>query len=482
MYKYKKKINTIMTMDYSSSNQGFWKITDLTKNIDTLYGNSYDSDEEFNNDYQGIFHLHPNKAYWVNISDISNSTRPRYLKDTLVLKDSKVTMHSYTHFSNTFTKGISTTQNHIDHRLNIKFRDDINFINTNKEGKDYYNVVAIIKGKRYYLRRNGNYFSLNINDNDMPLKEKILNNNQIQEKDEAIILEAYDGTGLALKEANNKTHFKIKFFKPSIATFTWSSENDLIIDENNQRDIDNNISTLEIYTNSVSDIRVKRDRYLLSENNLSINKDNLLKWEYDNNTSLYGGLSALRAIIKKQDSSKQVSFYSDIRAFLYAPLKRGHTLKANTTNRIGNIPYSYIQNKVLNKNNGVQLNYLNNDNDIINISMAYYPQGKEGVKSLEGTGFGASRTMFLRVNTGVTNTDAIASISYIPEYAGSIFYIHFNGKLYQGRFANNGNFSNDSSAYNLESVTINVDTFINGSISQADGNGGRFIEGSKQGI
>ena len=114
--------------------------------------------------------------------------------------------------------------------------------------------------------------------------------------------------------------------------------------------------------------------------------------------------------------------------------------------------------------------------------MAYYPQGDEGVKSLEGTGFGASRTMFLRVDTGVTNQDAIASISYIPEYVGSIFYIYFDGKLYQGRFVNNSNFSNDSNAYNLEDVSINVDTFTNGSVTQADGNGGRFVEGSGQGI
>lgn len=468
-YEKGKKINSIMTLEYSSTNQGFWKMTDLTKDIDTLYGNSYDSNEEYNNDYQGIFHLYSNKSYWVNIGDVSSASRKlKDIKDALSLKDSEVTMQSYTKFSNTFNKGISITQNHINHRLNIKFDANKNFI----LDADYYNVVAIIKGIRYYLKRNGNYFSLDINDNTMPLKEKSIN-----EKDEPIILEAYDGTGVALKESSNTAHFKIKYFKPSIPSFTWNMENDLILDDRNQRDVDNNISKLELYVQNVSDIASIRERFLLTENNISKNKDDFLKWNYDNNTSLYGGLTAIRAIIKKFDNTKKISFYSDIKAVLYAPLKRGHTLEANTTNRTSSLPYSYISNKKLTKNNGVQLTYISNP-DIDNISMAYYPQGRtEGLKSLEGTAFGASQTMFLRVNSGATNQDAIASIKYLPEYINSIFYISFNNKLYQGRFANDDRYSNDGNAYNLEGEIISADTFSNGTASQANDSEGRVVKG-----
>lgn len=205
-----------------------------------------------------------------------------------------------------------------------------------------------------------------------------------------------------------------------------------------------------------------------------------MKWNYDTNISLRGGLTSLRAVIKKQNKTKKVSFYSDVRAILYAPLKKGHILEANATNKKAFLPYSYLSNKRLQTDNGVQLSYISSD--IKKISMAYYPQGrKEGLKSLQATAFGESGTMFLRVNTGATNKDVIASITYIPEYANSIFYISFNGRLFQGRFADSNSFDTDGNAYNLEGSTISVDTFTNGTALQADTTRGMFIEGG-QGI
>jgi len=69
-----KRIESMITMDVSMSLKTYWKATDLTKDPGEWYGNTYnaDEDEDFDNDYQGIFSLDSHKAYWVKLSPKSN--------------------------------------------------------------------------------------------------------------------------------------------------------------------------------------------------------------------------------------------------------------------------------------------------------------------------------------------------------------------------------------------------------------------------
>jgi hypothetical protein len=266
---------------------------------------------------------------------------------------------------------------------------------------------------------------------------------------------------------------------------SWSKEGKLIISNMNDN------AKPELYANSVSDIEAERDKKRLMVNDLSNKGIKSLGWEFNENAALHGGLTPIRVVSKSEDG-----FYSDMKAILYAPLDKGHVLMADMDNPQATLPFSYLQNqyltrrdpnKVVNEaegitnfpkftkdangkhngvNGGIQLNIIT---EVIkgkgildeNIKMAYYPEGEtEGAKGLEGTGFGGSRVMYLRVNTGATGREAIASITYLPGYEGKMFYISFNGKLYQGRFANNDNFSNDGSAYNLEGAELMPNTFI----------------------
>lgn len=64
-----KEIKTILSSHESSVNQQYWRMIDFRKDVNMLYGYSYDSDDV--NENEGIFHLYSNKGYWVNIEDIS---------------------------------------------------------------------------------------------------------------------------------------------------------------------------------------------------------------------------------------------------------------------------------------------------------------------------------------------------------------------------------------------------------------------------
>ncbi len=487
---YGREINSVLTMDYSSANEGsgeaYWRNTDLTKNIDTLYGNAFntDNDKDFNNDYQGIFRIQPNKAYWVNLGKAETITK-QTIKDIINVATSGVTHQAKVHLSNTFSdKLIATTQNHINNQLNVKFSSLVN------GNSAYYNVVAIVAGKRYYLKRKGNIFSLGINDNEMAIKAGTYNN-----KKTPIFLEVYDGEGSKVVEKDaTKNQFNVVFYKPTTPMITWNDKGYL------QATTTDDKTAIELYASPVSDIEAERDKKRLKSTDLSESNITQLEWNFDANVSLKGGLTPIRIIAK----STEYGFYSDMKSILYAPINKGHVLTANLANPKAIVPFSYLQGQYLTRrvpnkkydhgngvtknypefdgtkekyngvNGGVQLNIIKSSVDITgitsankNIKIAYYPDGEtEGAKSLTGTGFGGSRVMYLRVNTGATNTNVIASITYLPGYENKIFYISFNGKLYQGRFASTDAHSNDGNAYNLEGGDIKPSSFIN-SPSQA---------------
>jgi len=186
--KYGKEIVNISVQKFSHDNLSYYDFLDLTKNPDDWYGNTYESDDDlnFDNDYQGIFHIFANQNYCVKIRDkapLPSSTKA-------ISSDSSITYSARPTFNNTLKDGEGVTQNHISSKLNIKF--DKLFINP--LANDYYNVVAILGGTRYYLRDNGQYFSLDIDDLDMGLISKAPD-----EADDPIFINAYDGSGNILK-------------------------------------------------------------------------------------------------------------------------------------------------------------------------------------------------------------------------------------------------------------------------------------------
>jgi len=471
MYQAKKKITTIMTHSYSDNDKPYWEITDLTKNPSTLYGNAYDKNKNYDNDYQSIFHIQPNKGYWVNLkpADVNNKTL-----DDVILPESKITTKVYTHFSDTFNSGFAITQNHINNKLQIKFDPSfINPLNTH-----YYNVIAIIEGQRYYLKSNGAFFQLSINDNEMGLVEKTGN----EKRTIPIFLEVYDGTGKVLLEKDiTKNKFNISFYKPSTPSFSWDLKKGKLILDN--KGSNSNNDSIETYTAAISDVASERAKVIQKPEDKNL-------WIEDSNTSMWGGLGSLQGVSKTKEG-----FYSNTVAFINAPLYYGHTLEATPAKPLGATPYSYIQKQTMTKvdpviinnpiknkkayptfnktngaNSGVSIRLSKTGAKVSTIRMVYYPESGakgEGLRPLS-LSLSGNKLMYIRVNTGGTGKKAIARIEYTTSYINQIFYIYFDKRLYQGRFSSSDNFDNDRTPYNLEgAVTVGVNN-INIPGSQAD--------------
>jgi len=449
--KYGKEIINISVQRFSHDNISYYDFLDLTKDPSDWYGNTYNTSEKskFNNDFQGIFHIYPNTNYWIRLKD--KVTIPAVTK--AMSSTSSIVYTAKPSFNNKVTKGISVTQNHIKHSLNIKF--DSSFINP--LARDYYNVVAIIGGIKYYLRDNGSYFTLNIDDMDMNLVAK-----DPSQADDAIFINAYDGAGNILKEeGTKKSKFSIYFRKPPVPEISFDATSGQIVVANKKGYI------VEKYTSFISDIASKRNNSMVKELNSS-----KFGWKASGDKDTYGQVIPLRVVLK----DAKYPLYSDIKTILYAPLYEGHILKVTSKDKVARVPYSFSQKQMLTNqdagstsfakyngingvDNGVQLSMQEGASNK-DVSLYYYPEGAESQRRI--TQFGGTRTMYISLKEDKsTDSKAIASITYLPSYENKIFYLYFNNNLYQGRFQGNDNFNNDSSTYNMSDTTLSIDKTIN---------------------
>ena len=452
--EYGKEILSISTQRFSHDNIAYYDFIDVTKDPEDWYGNSYDSRSanDFDNDYQGIFHIFPNHNYWVRIQDKQNLGI-----DTSISSDSTITVTARSSFNNTLEDGKGVTQNHIAHTLNIKFNDG--FIDP--LNNDYYNVVAIIEGIRFYLRENGDFFTLSINDAEISLTAK-----EDGAADDSIFINAYDGVGNILsQEELDASTYSIYFQKPPTPEISWDGITGGMQIDN----ISANNKTYErkMFTAFISDIDSERSSDEVAEFN-----DSSLGWMASEDEEDYGQLRAIRLTLKDPD----YDLYSDVKAVLYAPLNQGHVLRVSRNVQVAQVPYSYSQGQYLTNqeagstefdayngsngvNNGIQMTMLEGATNR-DLYLAYYPEGAESQRRI--TQFGGSRTMYLSIlNDDSTNEDAVVEITYLTVYEGKMFYVYFNGVLYQGRFQGNDTFNNDSSAYNMSSSILTVDAIVN---------------------
>ena len=137
-----KEIESITTADLTDGGEVVWHITDVTKEPNEWYGNTYNEDKGFDSDNQGVFTINSNKAYWVKLKNKDKMT-------TTLSADSKLVQESVPHFDNSVKSTndpIAPVSNSINHRLVIGFND--NFINP--IANSFYSVIAIIDGKKYY--------------------------------------------------------------------------------------------------------------------------------------------------------------------------------------------------------------------------------------------------------------------------------------------------------------------------------------------
>jgi len=405
--------------------------------------------EDFDNDYQGIFSLDSHKAYWVKLSPKSNITGS-------ITNDSTLTQNVTPHFDNAVTDidlPIATTRNDIDHRLvvylNTTFLDPLN--------TTFYDVSAIIDGTRYPMRSSGSNFQLEIRNKEMNLIERPSGGDSYP-----IIIEAYDGLGNIFKENINNARFKIDYSKPPTPSIRWNEIAEPEIINASNYDV-------EAYATYISDLESQRESDKLEYNlsNYISEYTTTLGWEKSSDTTDDDGIPIILKVVSKD---RDTSMYSDALTILYAPLRFGHVLEVNETDvdHVDTIPYSFIQKGMLNKtdrsgnrvniNGGIQLNKqqaaIANNN--ARVAMVYYPAGGENKEAFnEISRFGGSYTMFLQVTS--SDSAPIASITYIPEYAGSRFYIEYENNLYIGEFAPDDMYGSDSSAYTLTDDNTNMD-------------------------
>jgi len=436
-----KKIESILTLKYTNNFEPYWLMSDLTNDPDKWYGNSYKAElgKGYNSDSQSILRLEKNQGYWVKLATFKK------VPIKLNKKNSGIAKLNIVHFDGDVLKAdnpISLTSNHIDHTLVLEFE------NASIETSAYYDVSAIIQGKRYQLRRVGKKFQLRINDIYLDLKPSGANSKGIP-----IIIEAYDYLGNFMDKADS-TYYTIPFSKPATPGLSWSFNGEMIV---TNRSLNDKVS---FYVNYISDVASDRNKNYVdvNESNLSGHSD-LLGWKQDKLDD-YGKIRILRAVAERQGS------YSNVRSVMYAPLKFGHILEANTTDIFESSPYSFFKKSFLTENgrltnNGVQIKRLTQAvEDNKTIKMVYYPAGgptMEGKKKLSA--FGGQYTMFFKLQS--SDPSPLASITFISEYSDKLFYIDYNSKLYQGRFAKDDRFNSDSKAYILTGNSkINVDGII----------------------
>ena len=117
----------------------------------------------------------------------------------------KALVYEMHHFDNSVVDiddPISNTSNDLNSKLTIFF--DTNFLNPLTNA--FYDVVALIDGKRYHLRNSGSNFQLNIRNKEMNLLER-----EAGEGKYPIIIEANDGLGNSFKETPSNNKFNINY-------------------------------------------------------------------------------------------------------------------------------------------------------------------------------------------------------------------------------------------------------------------------------
>ena len=442
-----KEMESIMTADITDANEILWKHTDLSKDPDKWYGNTYNTDKQFDQDNQEVFTISSNKAYWVKLRD-----KPQ--RATTLNADSKLIQESTPHFDNSVpstNNPISPVSNLIKGKLVIGFNNS--FIDPLSNA--FYNVIAIIDGKKYYLRAVGNDFQLDISSKDMLLAQK-----KAGEQGYPILIEAYNGLGDIFKEEVGSNRFTIDFVKPTTPKLQWNAIGELEVTNKGAYEI-------RAFANYISDVKKDRDDGAMefnSTNPLSRFKK-ALGWEKESIETDDGVPTALRVVARNTKNN----MYSDAKVTLYAPLKFGHILEVNTTNtrNSSTIPYSFMQNQPLVKQNplndnkilfdgtngvngGVQINRLKKAiDDKEGVKIVYFPAGGKAKEySNNINAFGGRFAMYLKIDD--TDREPIASITYVTDFAGAMFYVEYNNQLYMGRFAANDSFNTDSNAYVLK--------------------------------
>jgi hypothetical protein len=440
--KYNKKIDIILTSQTGIGGSLFWSTTDLSKNPQDWYGNNYNTNSNFDFDNQGIFRINSNRGYWVKISDKTNIQAFISSKSFMHIN---ITPHFYNEIYDIDSPS-SIVHHDIKNKLSISFNK--NFINP--LDNSFYDVIALINGQKYHLRNEGSTFQLDITNQEMNLKQHKY----------PIILEAYDGFGNSFKETNTNHKFTINLLPPPTPKIIWLSNGELSISNKPP------LSSVLSFVSYISDI--ESIRY---DNNMDFNNTHLISrfseklgWKAHTNTTLYGMPKLLKIVFKNQ-----YNLFSNILTSIYAPLKFGHILEVNETDidNVSIFPFSFLQNKFLPINGGVQLRKeslaINFNNS--KIQLAYFPYGgadKENSNELINSS--SSNTMYLKVNKN--DIDPIASIQYISGMQNTTFYLSYGNRLYIGSFSPSNTFSSDSHAYvlhssYLDSINLQNDNYPN---------------------
>jgi hypothetical protein len=387
-----------------SNNSLVWSITDLTKS----------PKDWFNiNDTQDIFTLKKEKGYWVNIKDFSSMKLS-------IDSSSSLSLSTTTHFDNNITVNannkIGLVTNHINHFLSLKIQG------LNPLESTAYDVTAIIRGKRFPLIASGIRFTLQINDINMDLEESI----EGSTLDDSIKLQIYDGIGNSLTNVDYSVHF----IKPSKPSTIWLEDGELSVIAGNNH--------YEIHNQAILDTSPKSS--IIMEDSSLIYQSPKITWK-----SVDGNVTLLRIIAKKD------GVYSDMSITPFVPLKDSHILQVKNAQEVDKIPYSFVSNGILKKNdieidNGVQITDLLD----VPILMSYRPEN-EGLEELPS--FGGTTTMYLaRTIAGASVT--IGYITYVKAYANKLFYIYYDNTLYQGYFSNDNSHAIQNNAYDLTSGVI----------------------------
>jgi hypothetical protein len=245
--------------------------------------------------------------------------------------------------------------------------------------------------------------------------------------DDAIKIQIYDGLGNSLTNVDYSVHF----IKPAKPITIWGNDGELSVDAGNNK--------YEIHNKAILDTSPRNS--VIIDDSSAIYTSDKISWK-----SVEGNVTLLRIIAKKE------GVYSDMSVTPFIPFKDSHILQVRNNHEVDKIPYSFISNSILKKNNieidnGVQITNLR-DNVVL---MSYRPE-TEALEELPA--FGGTTSMYLKVNTTI-----IGYITYIKSYANKPFYIYYNNALYQGHFADNDAFAITNTAYDLTSGKLDFSDF-----------------------
>ena len=235
-----KEIVNILTSNLTDGSISVWESTDLTKDPDSWYGNTYNQDNKFDNDNQNIFRINSNKGYMVKLRDRTPVTGT-------IAVTSELVENSTPHFDNSIKSvkdPIAPVSNDINHRLVISFNEA--FINPLTSS--FYDVIAIIDGKKYHLRNVGRNFQLTINNKEMGLVQK-----KPGDKPYPILIEAYDGLGNMFKENINNNRFNINYIQPPMPKLRWNAIGELEVTNRGNYEV-------RAFRGFISDVQRERDK------------------------------------------------------------------------------------------------------------------------------------------------------------------------------------------------------------------------------